>query len=273
VPGVAKMILIGELINATRKSISDAIAKKDAGYIKKIIASQIKAGATYIDLNAGRGKGQAEEILDMQWLVSIVNEFDYVGVCLDSSSPEVIHHCLPEIKSTEIMLNSITGEERKIRELLPVIKKHPGCNIISLTMDDSGIPTDVEKRLEISRKLVSLLENVGVNQKHIFIDALVQPVSTGSMNGVVFLESIKAIKNEFPSVMTTCGLSNISFGLPDRVSVNRYFLAIAISYGLDSAIADPCTAGLKESICIAEMLIGKDEYCMNYIRMRRESSK
>jgi cobalamin-dependent methionine synthase I len=265
------MIMIGELINATRKSIAQAIEKKDRQYIKKIAKRQIDSGAHYIDLNAGTGKGQAREISDMEWLVDIVNELGDVPICLDSSDPEVINNSLPMIKSPDRMINSINGENERIEKLLPVIRENNNCKVVGLTMDNVGIPTDVEKRIEITEKVLGLLEGVGVKREDVFIDALVQPVSVDVKNGSIFLESVKAIKTRFPGVKTTCGLSNVSFGLPNRKLLNKYFLALSIDCGLDSAIMDPTDAGMTEAIYLADVLTGKDEYCMNYIKMSRES--
>ncbi|MCM8762262.1 MAG: dihydropteroate synthase [Candidatus Omnitrophica bacterium] len=266
------MIIIGELVNATRKSIAEAIEKKDRDYIKKVVLKQIEAGAHYIDLNAGTGKGQEREISDMKWLMDIVNEIGEIPVCVDSSDPIVIGECLDRIKSKDRMINSINGENKRIEELLPVIKRNNECKIIGLTMDDSGIPVNVEKRIEITGKIVKLLEDTGVLRENIFIDPLVQPISVDVKNGMIFLESIRMIKKEFPGIKTTCGLSNVSFGLPKRKLLNKYFLALSIAFGLDSAIIDPVDEGMREVICVSEALTGKDEYCMNYIKMCRQSS-
>ncbi|HOL22689.1 MAG TPA: dihydropteroate synthase, partial [bacterium] len=214
------MIVIGELINATRRSIRDAIEKKDRDYIKKIVIRQIEAGAHYIDLNAGTGKGEAREISDMEWLIDIVNETGEIPVCIDSSNPVVIKQCLGRIKSMDRMINSINGESKRINDLMPVIRENNNCKIVGLTMDDSGIPVDVEKRIEITGKIVGLLEDADVLRENIFIDPLVQPISVDVKNGVIFLESIRKIKKEFPGIKTTCGLSNVSFGLPNRKLLN-----------------------------------------------------
>lgn len=264
------MIIIGELINATRQLIAEAIEAKDNTEIKKAVIRQIEAGAKYIDINAGMGKGQAREISDMEWLIDIVNEIGEIPICVDSSDPVVIDKCLGRIKSADRMINSISGESKKIESLLPLIKEHNSCKVVGLTMDDGGIPSDVEKRIEITEKIVKTLEEAGIPRENIFIDPLIQPISVDVNNGKVFLESLRAINKEFPGVKTTCGLSNISFGLPNRRLLNRYFLTLAIGYGLDSAITDPVDKGTREAIYMAEALTGRDEYCMKYIKMFRE---
>jgi len=266
------VILIGELINGTRKSISKALQEKNVDYIKKLVSLQVENGADYIDINAGTGKGPQQEKEDLEWLVDITNEFVGTGVCIDSSDTEVIRYCLPLVKNNAVMLNSLSGETEKVAQIIPLLQEYPNSKVICLTMDDSGIPSNIDKKIEITQKLLGLLEKIGIKQENVFIDALVQPISTDWKNGILFLDSLKAIKERFPSVMTTCGLSNISFGLPSRTLVNKYFLAVGTVFGLDSVIADPCDAGIKEAICLGNVLSGKDEFCMNFIRMIREKN-
>lgn len=263
------MIIIGERINATRKNIAEAIEKKDEEFIKKEVEKQIKYGAEFIDLNAGTGKGNEKE--DLKWLIDITQQLGEIPISLDSSDIEAIEYCIQFIKSNEKMINSINGEKEKLEKFLPFIKNNPDCKIVALTMDDNGIPEDVEKRVEIAKKLIDTLMENGVKGENIFIDPLVQPVSVNSKNGIIFIQTLKKIKEIFPDVKTTCGLSNISFGLPKRRVLNRYFLAILISAGLDSAILDPVDPGIREALYASEVLTGKDEFCINYIKAYREN--
>jgi 5-methyltetrahydrofolate--homocysteine methyltransferase len=268
-----EMIIIGERINATRKNVGKAIAEKNAEFIRKECSNQIKNGAHYIDLNAGLGRGQAQEKEDLLWLVNTVQETGEIPLCLDSSDPQVIEGAIKQCKSEDKMINSISGEKERIEGILPIIEKYPECKIIALTMDDSGIPAEAGKRVDIAEKLISLLREKEVKDENIFVDFLAQPVGTGSDNGIISLETLKKIKQQFPKVKTTCGLSNISFGLPERETINKYFLALSIGYGMDSAIVDPTVYGIREAIFAAEALIGKDEFCMNYIKNFRENVK
>lgn len=263
------MLMIGERINATRKKIAEAIERKDSEFIKKEIKKQIQYGAEFIDLNAGTGKGKEKEKEDLKWLVEIVQEIGEIPISLDSSDIDAIEFCLPLIKSDK-MINSINGEKQKLEKFIPIIKNYPECKIIVLTMDDKGIPENIEERVNITKKLIDILRNSGVKDENIFIDPLIQPVSVNTENGIIFLEALRKIKELFPGVKTTCGLSNISFGLPNRKLLNKYFLAISIAAGLDSAIVDPVDEGIREAICLSETLTGKDEFCMNYIKMMRE---
>jgi len=262
------MIIIGERINATRKSIAAAIEKKDKEFIKKEAQKQIKCGADFLDLNAGLGKGREKE--DLAWLIETVQEIENFPLCLDSADPEVLGFCLPMVKNEKKMINSITGEKERLKNLIPVIKKHSDSNVIALTMDDRGIPGSPEVRVGIAEKLITLLTENGVKEENIFVDCLVQPVSVAGKNARVFIDSLKGIKKFSTNVKITCGLSNVSFGLPERKVVNKYFLAIALYEGLDSAIIDPTEFGMQEAVLGADLLTGKDEFCMNYIQACRQ---
>ena len=176
------MILIGELINGTRKSISKALQEKNVDYIKKLVSLQVENGADYIDINAGTGKGPQQEKEDLEWLVNITNEFVETGVCIDSSDTEVIRYCLPLVKNNAVMLNSLSGETEKVAQIIPLLQEYPNSKVICLTMDDSGIPSNIDKKIEITQKLLGLLEKIGIKQETVFIDALFQPISTDWIN-------------------------------------------------------------------------------------------
>jgi len=258
------MIIIGERINGTRKSIREAIEKKDKEFIKKEIKKQIDCGAHYIDLNAGIGKGKEREKEDIKWLIECLYEVGNIPPCIDSSDPDVIDYGLSLVKTSDKMINSINGEKEKIERLLPVVEKYTDCKIICLTMDENGIPSDYKKRVEIAENLIKILNEVGVKNENIFIDCLVEPISVNTQNGIIFLNALKEIKKL--NVKTICGLSNISFGLPKRKIINKYFLALCIYEGLDSVILDPTISDIREAICVGKLLTGKDEFCINYIK-------
>lgn len=261
------MIVIGERINATRKSIAAALQGRDKDFIQKEARKQAECGAHYLDLNAGLGKGTEKE--DLAWLIETVQELKAFPLTLDSSDPAVLEACLPLVKNQDRMINSINGEEKRIANLLPVIRKHPDLKIIALTMDDNGIPDTAEKRVKIAKRLIELLTESGAKEENIFVDSLVQPISVDTRNAAVFLQAMKDLKKEFPGVKTTCGLSNVSFGLPRRKKINQYFLILALYEGLDSAIIDPTDQEMQEAICVTEAVMGKDEFCLNYIKACR----
>jgi len=261
------MIIIAERINATRKSIAAALMKKDRLFIQNEAKKQTACGAHYIDLNAGLGKGTEKE--DLAWMIEAVQEDVDTPLTLDSSDPAVLEACLPLVKNSDKMINSINGEKTRIDNLLPVITRHTDAKVVALTMDDDGIPATVEKRLQIAERVIKLLTEAGVPEENIYVDCLVQPISVDGQNGMVFLKAVRDLKAAHPKVKTTCGLSNVSFGLPRRKKINQYFTAVAIRDGLDSAIIDPTDEEMREAICVTEAVVGKDDYCMNYIQVCR----
>ncbi|MFH0795495.1 MAG: dihydropteroate synthase [Candidatus Omnitrophota bacterium] len=260
------MLIIGERINATRKRIAEALRARDKSLIQKEAQVQVSAGASYLDLNAGLGAGDETE--DLRWLVEAVQEAGYIDLCLDSANSRALESSLPLVKG-KVMVNSINGEKAKMEAMFPLMKGYTG-KIIGLTMDDRGIPSDVARRLEIAEKIITGLTVCGVRIEDIYLDPLVQPVGTDPDNGLTFLEAVTAIKKRFPGVKTTCGLSNVSFGLPERRILNRYFLTLAIGAGLDSALIDPTDQNMLTAVFATEGLLGLDQFCLGYLTAFRE---
>ena len=260
------MLIIGERINATRKPIGLAIEKKDGDFIQREAEKQVAAGANYLDLNAGLHSEREKD--DLLWLIENVQKVTEVPLCLDSANPIALQEGLKNCKKRP-MINSINGEEKKIEAFLPILKNYQG-EIIALTMDDKGIPETVEQRLRITEKLVKILNEKGIKNEQIYIDPLVQPLSVNQKFGLQFLGAVRQIKATFHKIKTTCGLSNISFGLPQRKTINQAFIILAIEAALDSAILDPLDKKLISSVYTSEALLGKDEYCLKYIKAFRE---
>lgn len=260
------MLIVGELINATRKAIGSAIRNKDSEFIQKIAREQLEAGANFIDVNAGGFVGKEAEYL--QWLVKVVQEENSEAICcIDSSDPEAIQAALSVHKGTA-MINSISLEKTRYDELLPLLS---GTNlkVIALCMSDDGMPETTEQRLKIADRLINGLIQKNVSADNIYVDPLVQPIATNKGYGIEFLNSIAAITKEFESVHTICGLSNISYGLPNRKFMNEAFAVMAIAKGLDGVIIDPLNKRMMANIITAETLVGKDEYCSNYLSAYR----
>ncbi len=255
------MIIVGEKINTSRKSIADAVEKRDSAYISRIAREQVEAGAHYIDVNAGTFVNQEAECL--QWLVETVQSDLDIPLCLDSPDPEVISRVIKYHKG-EPMINSISLEEGRFQSLLPVITAQP-CRIIALCMAQTSMPTTVEERVQVASELIKRMTGAGIPLERIYVDPLVQPVSVDINMGVSALGAIDKIMKDFAGVNTICGLSNISFGLPGRRVINRSFLALCMAYGLSSVILDPCDKQLMATLLATEMILGRDEYCENYI--------
>lgn len=255
------MIIVGEKINSSRKSIANAIEKRDSQSIIDVAREQAEAGAHYIDVNAGTFLDKETECLS--WLVETVQSEVEMPLCLDSSNPEALTEAI-KVHKGEPMINSISLEEDRFNSLLPVVSSNP-CHVVALCMAQTSMPSTVKERVDVGSELISKLTSEGVPSERIYVDPLVQPVSVDTDMAIATLGAISQIMKDFPGVNTTCGLSNVSFGLPERHLINRNFLALAMSYGLSSAILDPTDKKLMSTIFSVEMLLGRDEYCENFI--------
>lgn len=168
-------------------------SKKDRDFFLKEARIQIKCGSDFLDLNAGTGTGQEAE--DLAWLINLVqSEYPDIKLTLDSSNTDVLAKCLPMVKNRPVMLNSINAEKKKLDAFLPLLKEFPDVYIIALTMDDSGIPSSWQKRVEIADILYKKLTETGIKEENIFYDGLVQPVGTDSEAFINYLRSLKSIK-------------------------------------------------------------------------------
>lgn len=259
------MIIIGELINASRKAISAAIEAGDTEAVQKVAKDQAEAGADYIDVNAGVFVDKEPEYL--KWLVNKVQEEIEIPCCIDSPDPKAIEEALSVHKGTA-MINSISLEKERYNALLPIITG-TDLKVIALCMSNEGMPESVEDRMSIADKLVNGLLQKNVPLENIYVDPLVQPIATNSMFGIDFLNTVEKIIAQFKGVHTACGLSNISYGLPARKFMNQTFMAMAISKGLDAAIVNPLDKQMMANIITAESLRGRDDFCMNYIKAYR----
>jgi 5-methyltetrahydrofolate--homocysteine methyltransferase len=166
------------------------------------------------------------------------------------------------------MINSITGEEGRIGRILPLALKHK-AKLVALTMGESGMPNTAEERRDIARHILERLKKDGFDAANLYFDPLIRPVSTEPGQAGEFLRSIPLIKSLGP-VKVICGLSNVSYGLPNRKTINSVFLSMAIHAGLDAAILDPTDKTMIASLRSSEALLGMDEYCAGYIKSFRE---
>ena len=260
------MIIIGELINASRKQIAPAIENKDADTIQKIAKDERENGADFIDVNAGVFVGKESDYL--KWLVTTVQKIVEAPCCLDSPDPKAIEAALSIHKGVP-MINSISLEKERYEALLPVVSGTE-CKVVALCMSDKGMPETTDDRVSIADELVNNLVKNNVPLDNIYVDPLVQPVSTKDSYGIEFLNAIEKIINNFPGVHTICGLSNISYGLPERKFLNQTFMVMAIAKGLDAAIVNPLDKGMMAKIVAAETLAGNDEYCSQYLQAWRD---
>ncbi len=261
------MIVVGELINASRKAIGNAILNEDVAAIQKVAKDQEAAGANYIDVNAGIFV--EEEVDYLKWLVTTVQEVVNIPCSIDSPSYEAIEGALEVHKGEKVpMINSISLEKDRYEALLPILAGSD-LKVVALCMSDEGMPETTEQRLEIADKLINGLVGVGVALDNIYVDPLVQPVSVNADFGMEFINAVEAILTEFKGVHTMCGLSNISFGLPNRKFLNQTFAVMAIAKGLDGLIMNPLDSKMMANMIAAESLAGRDNYCVNFLKAHR----
>jgi cobalamin-dependent methionine synthase I len=259
------MIIVGELINASRKAITDSIRMRDSEAIRTVACQEHEAGAHYIDVNAGIFLGEEEDYI--RWLVQTVQSVVEAPCSIDTPNPRAIEAGLAVHKGMP-MINSISLETDRYDRMIPLLAG-TDCRIVALCMSDEGMPKTAEDRLRIAEKLVNKLVQDRIRLENIFVDPLIQPVSVDKTFGIEFLKAIALIKEKIVGVHTMCGVSNISYGLPGRALVNQTFMSMAVAMGLDGAIINPLDKRMMGNIIAAEALAGRDNFCMNYIKAHR----
>jgi len=261
------MIIVGELINGSRTPVAEALARRDATAILEIARRQVEAGADLLDVNAGTGPDR--EIEDLVWLIEIISGAIETPLCLDSPNREAMEAGLKKAAGRAAMINSTTAERDRLEAFSPLAEAH-GCSIIGLCMDEDGVPGEARGRYRTAERLVEKLTAAKIPPEKIYLDPIVCPISVEGRAGQTALETLRLIKDGLPRVKTICGLSNISFGLPQRQLLNRQFLSIMRAAGLDAAILDPTDGRLMSGLQAAEALLGHDENCLAYIGAARQ---
>ncbi len=259
------MIIVGELINASRRPVAAALEAGDRETVERLAGDQVAAGADYLDVNAGLFEDREVELLC--WLVETVQSAVQAPCSLDSPNPEAIEAAM-RIHRGVPMINSISLEKERWERLLPVIRGAE-ARVVALCMSDDGMPETCDQRLSIAEKLVEGLTGAGIPLDNVYLDPLVQPVSVKTSYPLEFLEAVEEITKRWPGVHTLCGMSNVSFGLPERSRINETFLVMAVSRGLDGAIVNPLDRRMRAALVTAEMLAGRDEYCGRYLEAYR----
>lgn len=259
-------VIIGERINPTgRKNLAEELKEGKLNIVEKDARKQAEAGADIIDVNVGAVGVDEEEMLPRA--IKKVMEATSKPICIDSANPKAIKKAL-EVYPYKALINSVNGEERSMEKILPLVKES-GNAVVCLTMDEKGIPNDVETRVNIAKKIIQRAESLGIPREDIVIDCLAMAAAADSNSAKVTLETLKRVTEEF-GVSTTLGASNISFGMPNRPLLNIQFLSMAILSGLTTPIVDPLTSGVLEAIRAADFLVGRDLYGMNYISIYRK---
>lgn len=260
------MKIIGEKINGTRKRVAQAISEKDSDFIKRLAVRQAEAGVAWLDVNAGTLPNREAD--DLIWLIETIQPEVDVPLCLDSANPPALEAGLGVVNKTP-MINSISGEPDRLEKVLPLVAEN-GCEVIALAMDNKKIPETFEKRVEVIDVVMEATRAAGVPDNKVYVDPLAMTIATANRGALIACDTMRAVKDKFPEVHFTMGLSNISFGLPSRKQINRAFLTLAMSAGLDSAILDPLDREIQAAILTTELLLSQDKHCLNYVKASRE---
>ena len=259
------MQIIGELINSSREEIKENAEKNNREFFEELIKKQEEAGANYIDINTGTFLEREQEKMD--WLLEILKDVSDLPPCIDSPDPKVIEHSLEKVEGAA-MINSISLEEERIKPILPLVKEYD-AEVIALCMDDEGMPETADDRLRTVEGLADSFEKAGVGLEKVYFDPLIKPISVNQEFGNEVLETVASIRERYPETHITCGLSNISYGLPQRKILNRAFLVLCMQAGMDSAIIDPLDTGLMGMLKATQALLGNDQFCSEYLVFMR----
>ncbi len=260
------MIIIGEKLNGTIPSVGKAILEKDAEFVRNLAIKQAEAGADYIDVCAGTAPDV--EVETLKWMMEIVQDAVDTPLCIDSPDPQVILEVLPLAKRPGL-INSVSEEHGKCEMIFPAMQGTE-WKVVALTCDNNGIPTDVETRINITKSIVEKAKHYDIDESRIFVDPLVIAISTDNQSLIKFAEATRQIKEMYPNIHITSGLSNISFGMPLRRIINQNFLTMAMYAGMDSAIMDPLNRDTMGTLLAANMLLGKDRHCRKFTTSYRK---
>lgn len=253
-------ILIGERINPTGKQkLKEALREKNLNYILNEGISQAEKGVHILDVNVGLPEIDEKEM--MKEVVFALQSVTDLPLQLDSNNPSVLENAM-RIYNGKPLINSVNGEKESMNSIFPLVKKYGGC-IIALTMDKKGIPDTAEKRVEIAEKIISYAKEYGIGKEDIIVDPLALTVSSDSKSAKVTLDAIKLLKEK--GIKTSLGVSNISFGLPQREKINASFFSVALAMGLNMAIMNPFSEKMMDSYYAHNTLMGFDAGCVNYI--------
>jgi 5-methyltetrahydrofolate--homocysteine methyltransferase len=259
-------VIIGERINPTRrKKLAETMEIGDFSIIQTDAKRQVDAGAQVLDVNAGI-PGADESALLKDAVQAVMDVVD-VPLCLDTANPDALASAL-EVYPGKALINSTTAEESMMERVLPLASQF-GAAVIGVITDEDGIPATSEERLEVARKLVTRAGDFGVPPEDIIIDPLALTVGADHNAGRVTLDALNLIQKDL-GVNQSLGASNVSFGLPDRKSINMAYLALAIGQGLTAAITDPTVPEIYTMILACDLLMGRDEYTMRWIKAYRE---
>ena len=261
-------VIIGERINPTgRKSLSEEMMQGDYSRVEADAIAQVAAGAQMLDVNAGIPL--ADEPAMLAEAIKRVQAVTDVPLSIDSSIVAALASGL-SVYQGKALVNSVTGEEERLEAVLPLVAKH-GAAVVAISNDESGISEDPDVRFEVAKKIVERAADYGISHNDVVVDPLVMPIGAVNSAATQVMHLVRRLRDEL-KVNTTCGASNVSFGLPNRNGINSAFLTMAIAAGLSSAITSPLHAEVMQAVLGADVMMGKDPNCASWIRKYREPS-
>lgn len=258
-------VLIGERINPTgKKRLAAALGEGNLDIVRQEAEAQVEAGADVLDVNVGAAGVDEVDLLPKA--VKLVAETVDVPLCVDSANPNALRAALTLyrelVPNGKPLVNSVNGEEASLSRVLPLVAEFHTA-VIGLAMDEQGIPPTPEGRLAVARRIVERAEAMGIPREDIVIDCLALTVGADSRAGLVTLEAIRMVREEL-GVNMTLGASNVSFGLPERETINWVFLAMTIQRGVNCPIVD--VAKVRPAVLATDLILGRDEYAMRYLK-------
>ncbi len=259
-------VVIGERINPTgRKLLAEEMKVGDYSRVQSDALAQVAAGAQVLDVNAGIPL--ADEPAILADCIRLLQSITDVPLSIDSSIVEALEAGLAAYEG-KALLNSVTGEEERLERVLPLVKKY-GCAVVAISNDDTGISEDVDVRFAVAKKIVERAMDHGIPASDVVVDPLVMPIGAVNSAGQQVMHIVKRLREEL-KVNTTCGASNLSFGLPNRNGLNAAFISMAIGAGMTSAITNPLHTELMQAVRGADVVMGHDPECSNWIRNYRD---
>jgi 5-methyltetrahydrofolate--homocysteine methyltransferase len=259
-------VIIGERINPTgRMLLAEEMKAGDFSRVERDALAQVEAGAHMLDVNAGIPLADEPRILADT--IKLVQSLVDVPLSIDSSIVDALEAGLAAYQGKPLV-NSVTGEEERLERVLPLVKKY-GAAVVAISNDDTGISEDPDVRFEVARRIVERAADHGVSRENVVVDPLVMPIGAMATAGQQVFRLLRRLRDEL-KVNTTCGASNVSFGLPNREGINGAFLPMAIASGLTSAITNPLLPNVKRAVMAADVLMGNDRDASRWIRAYRE---
>ena len=259
-------VIVGERINPTgRKLLSQEMGAGDYSRVEQDTLAQVAAGAHMLDVNAGIPLADEPKILAET--IKLVQSLTNVPLSIDSSIVAALEAGL-EVYQGKALLNSVTGEDERLETVLPLVKKY-GCAVVAISNDETGISEDPDVRFDVAKKIVERAADYGIPHSDIVVDPLVMPIGAINTAARQVMALVKRLRDEL-KVNTTCGASNVSFGLPNRHGVNSAFLTMAIAAGMTSAITNPLHDSVMAAVMGADMMMGHDPNCALWIKKFRE---